>query len=80
MGEVTLCKECLYLENKWEDWKEVFRCKAVPIPQTIDPVTGKVGYKHINDLGGVYYSDIQYIHCRKRNDGSCTYYVPKKGS
>lgn len=42
-----------------------------------DPVTGKTGFSHKNDLGQIVTTDQPYPYCRKVNHGNCPHFEGK---
>jgi hypothetical protein len=72
----TLCKDCKFhrhiIKNPSapEVWYNHY-CGASPLPESVDPVTGKVGFVAVNDLGRPYLTDVQFHHCRDINTGNC---------
>jgi len=85
MTPKTLCIKCanhMRLENsdspRYNVWYNQL-CKASPLEEAIDPVTGESGYKDINDLGGiVFQDDTPYQYCREINKGNCLKFYPKE--
>ena len=78
----TICKNCANLlrlevgtlrEDVWYN----MLCKASPLPQKLDVVSGKSGYSSKNDFGQEYIGDNPYKYCRDVNDGNCPKFYPK---
>lgn len=42
-----------------------------------DPVTGNIGFVGKNDLGGTYFTQDRFPHCREINNGNCDYFESK---
>lgn len=78
----TICYNCIHFFNnepnspRQDVWYNHL-CRASPRQPIADPVTGKSGYKGVNDLGGEYITDEPYDYCRKLNKGLCLLYEPK---
>jgi len=47
-------------------------CKAFPLPQEIDPVSGKKAFVATNDFGNRVYTEQPYGFCRDHNNGNCS--------
>ena len=72
---MTICAKCKHHRTKqcgpklqWYDWY----CHAVERERSVDPVTGKAGFVHTNDLGRKSFTDKRYPNCREVNPiGKC---------
>ena len=80
----SVCVECQHFQNldpgsvRANVWYNHV-CRQHPLPEGVDPVTGKEGYVQQNDLGRTFVADQQYAFCREHNDGSCGDFEPKQG-
>ena len=72
----ALCQSFLNLEpdSPREDVWYNHLCKASPLEERVDPVTGKPGFAATSDLGQDFVSDRQYQYCHNVNKGFCPLY------
>lgn len=80
----TVCANCIHFHNREDGprtgiWYNQF-CKVSPREKTVDPVSGKTGYKGVNDFGQEYLTDEPYRNCRDINKGNCPRFEAKSGT
>ena len=77
MGEIspirTICVNCKHFIKRGDIWYDQL-CGAVTRERTICLVTGKEGYRTVNDLGGVHVTQEPHPFARDINDGQCKHY------
>jgi hypothetical protein len=79
----TICANCRHLHAKQDGprtgiWYNMLcRAPAVQTEPSRDPVSGKIGYRRKNDLGGGCYDDQPSPFCRDVNHGNCEHYARK---
>ena len=66
---ITICVECKHFSGG-SIWYDQF-CDAARLSKARDPVTGKVGYASINDLGTPSFNEEPRRYCRDVNNGNC---------
>ena len=52
-------------------------CKANPLPQKINLVTGKMESYGVNDMGKEYFTDDKFQYCSNINFGKCKQFENK---
>lgn len=76
----AICKKCVHFHNREpgsvrEDVWYNHVCLAAPLPTAVDPYDGKVKAYGTNHLGGRYFTDVGFKHCRDVNpDGRCRFF------
>jgi len=80
---MTICYECKHFHNKeptgprTDVWYNHV-CRAAPRDTAADPVTGRILYADVNDLGMKYFTEDRFKNCRDINtDGACAKWSEK---